>query len=286
MLNPKTKTITSSSNSSPILTADLDMQPETLQHISKLELCEHIALCQAVLAEAGLTTHMSTDMHEAYHIIRASQLGENASVKPYLTDFMNPDQFTYTSGNCFWVIATNKDDKIIATVAFRLDTLGTATLRTLHDQILRFKYPDEDHLTIDPSRLPPIADSLNGTIAFVAELWMDPKHSGRHRANTIAFASLTLTLALLNWPNLDHIYGFVRNRDAMLGAVQRYGFAHSYPGCLSYSSPISQHDGDLYFVHNTHSDVVSAIRRRTIVRPNHTHRNDQIGVDLEVKHSA
>ena len=230
-----------------------------------MDIVELVAECKHRLNTDGLSVEMASDMRHARELILESRLQEDAGTKPYLTDFLNPDQFTYTSANCFWIFLRNASGQIAATVAFRMDTLRNTSLRNLHDEILRSKYPEDSALDIDPRRLPPIANRLTGNIAFAAELWMDRKHAGAQRQNTVYFAALSLATTMLEWPDLDLVYGFVRKRDALLGAVQRYGFPHAYPGCLSYSSPISAPPGDLYFVYAYHDDLVDMILSKSPV---------------------
>lgn len=247
-----------------------------------LEIAQLIGHCTGRLAQAGLRPQMASDMTKARELIIESRLAEQEGAKPYLTDFLNPDEFTYTSATCFWIFLRNAEQKIVATVAFRMDRLSGISLRHLHDEILRHKYAKEAALDIDPRRLPPAADRITGNVAFVAELWMDGKHAGKRSVNTVYFAALAMTTLMGEWPDLDHVYGFVRKRDALLGAVQRYGFPHAYPGCLSYSSPISAAPGDLYFIHATAEDVSDLIRYRNTLPQEEANMDEP----LRIVHSA
>ena len=234
------------------------MQQSSSKKINVFNISEAIAYCTTQLAEQRLRCEFVNDHKIAPAIVQEAISYEDSKSKPYVTSVTDPMKHVFTSDNCFWLFLRH-EGTIVATGCALLHRLRHESLHDFYDTTLRFLYPEEAHLEIPRRRLPAVADRMTGNIVYLGDLYIHPKHQGNRSINASLMALLLHANALLNWPDLDYVYCFMRQRDSRFGAGTRYGFTTTWPGCLSYSWPISTEPGENHFAFIESTDLAEFV---------------------------
>lgn len=230
-------------------------------HDNVFKISETVAYCTTLLREQNIDVEFVEDHTIAPALVREATETDDPKSKPYVTAITDPIRHVFTSDNCFWIFLRH-DGRIVGTGCAILHRLRSESFHQFYDQMLRNLYPDEAHLTIPRDRLPHIADEMTGNIVYLGDLYIHSAHQGQRSINASRMALLLKASALLKWPELDYVYCFLRARDGRFGAGTRYGFPTVWPGCLSYSSPISTEPGENHFAIVSRRDLTPVVLKK------------------------
>lgn len=178
--------------------------------------------------DMGINLQVGSDFHE-YSQLVADHRPEQPLGAPF-----DPTLQGINAENGFWIVGWARDGRLVHTQAMRLFDLGAVRLSDYLVQNFRNFPPAGLDLDMDGSSyLPgPGARRIDGTACYHGEAWLKGGDSGfRGTGLAGALARFALATAVLRW-SPDHIFGFMPERHAFRGLVEREGYMHSDPGAL------------------------------------------------------
>ncbi len=135
--------------------------------------------------------------------------------------------------NGFWVTGWDADGTLVHTQAMRRFDLASNLADFLQDGFRDFP-PSGLALDLKKSRyLPgPGAKRIRGSACYHGEAWLKGgENSYRGSGIAGALARFSMASAALRW-SPDYLFGFMPERHAFRGLVEREGYMHSDPGAL------------------------------------------------------
>ncbi len=177
--------------------------------------------------ERGLTLHVGSDFDEY-----AQTVAEHRPEQP-LGEPFDPKIQPVNHTNGFWITGWNRAGELVHTQAMRRFQ-PTSNLADFLAKNFREFPPSGLPLDLKNSRyLPgPGARGIRGFTCYHGEAWLKPgddSYRGTGIAGTLA--RFALANAVLRW-SPDYIFGFMPERHAFRGLVEREGYMHSDPGAL------------------------------------------------------
>lgn len=226
-----------------------------------LERVEFMGHCKRILRDQGFEIRQVSDPSLVESI--AAEIK-----KPYLTKVLDPLQGDYTQNNCFWFILYRSDDssrRAVGMLGARVDVLEKDEfIKFIKHQAKRL-YGKGGNEALEDHVFPPPFYEIVGKAVYIGDLFIDPEFRGRTNINLRALLLLVMGLANYKW-GFDWLYAFVRSSDAEHGYFQRYCFAQTYPGALSWVTPPAERTDSDYFgcVRDQDLDYLIA---QTLARP-------------------
>ncbi|MCP5038157.1 MAG: hypothetical protein GY945_11225 [Rhodobacteraceae bacterium] len=135
--------------------------------------------------------------------------------------------------NAFWITGWSQEGELVHTQAMRRFQLASNLADFLEKGFRQFP-PSGLPLDLKKSRYlaGPGARGIRGFTCYHGEAWLKPGDNS-YRGSGIAgvLARFALANAMLRW-SPDYIFGFMPERHAFRGLVEREGYMHSDPGAL------------------------------------------------------
>ncbi len=175
----------------------------------------------------GITLQVGADFNQYSDIIAAHRPEQP------LGDPFNPRKQPVSQKNGFWITGWNGTGNLVHTQAMRRFDLRGSLADFLVKRFRDFP-PTGLDLDLEKSRyMPgPGARKIRGTCCYHGEAWLKGGENGyRGTGLAGALARFALATAVLRW-SPDHIFGFMPERHAFRGLVEREGYMHSDPGAL------------------------------------------------------
>lgn len=135
--------------------------------------------------------------------------------------------------NAFWVTGWDKDGTLVHSQAMRRFKLASNLANFLQDGFRDFP-PSGLQLDLKKSRYfpGPGAKTIRGISCYHGEAWLrGGENSYRGSGIAGALARFAMASAALRW-SPDYVFGFMPERHAFRGLVEREGYMHSDPGAL------------------------------------------------------
>lgn len=177
--------------------------------------------------ERGMLLEVGSDFDEYAKII-ASERKEQPLGDPF-----NPEIQDLSDGKAFWITGWTRDGTLVHTQAMRRVVLQTSMADYLEEHYLEFPPAGLD-IDFERSRyIPgPGARRIRGVTAYQGEVWLKPgEKSFRQTGIAGALARFGLASCVLRW-SPDYIFGFMPEKHAFRGLMERQGYMHSDPGAL------------------------------------------------------
>ena len=191
------------------------------------------ALCR--LRRSARVVQQTTDFESLVAEIAASPKGR-------INPEMNPANSDLTPANALY-LTIREAGELIGFCAVRQIDVGEAGLGMfLRRQFRRHYGAGEDAFEI--SGLPPAALEATGVVAFIGDMYVDPKR----RVDLSAFAVLAYAVAATKWRPAT-VYNFTKNRDARRGLAAQYLNLGGYPAAIKWiTRPATRRDDDWLYV--------------------------------------
>ncbi|MGB0853789.1 MAG: hypothetical protein ACPGVA_03295 [Pikeienuella sp.] len=210
--------------------------------LTATELFRFAAMCLDRLAAQGIQVSQSPGDQGILH--QADKLG-----KPYFTKQLNPNFNDFTHANSFWLTATHQaspgdEPTVIGMAGARADRLTKGEFIPAFEQQMRRLYgPDRDSV-LASALYPPPFHEMQGTVAYLGDLYFSKGFRGRDNINIRAFVLFLYAIAATEW-SFDWLYLFVNERHASDGHLSKYllAGAHSAP-ILWDNGPKERNDTD------------------------------------------
>ncbi|HGG06558.1 MAG TPA: hypothetical protein ENK28_13955 [Aliiroseovarius sp.] len=180
-----------------------------------------------IAQDMGITLQLGSDFQIYSDIIK-----EHRPEQP-LGEPFDPEIQDVNHKNAFWITGWDRQGRLVHTQAMRQFHLAT-TLADFLDQGFRDFPPTGLPLDLEKSRyLPgPGARLIRGLSCYHGEAWLKGGENGfRGTGIAGALARFALANTVLRW-SPDYIFGFMPERHAFRGLVEREGYMHSDPGAL------------------------------------------------------
>ncbi|MEZ5852161.1 MAG: hypothetical protein R3D68_16115 [Hyphomicrobiaceae bacterium] len=162
------------------------------------------------------------------------------SWRPILPIF-DPDCGGATPENSFALLGYNNDGECVTAQAARIYTL---TKNSLKEEIesLRIFYADPERSRLPGERMEvtaPIADQIDGRVAFVGAVWYRPDFRGRGLVNVMSRA--VRAYAYTRWL-CDFTFTFMADSVYSQGVAQRAGYANTDWAIMMHNTPVLRGD--------------------------------------------
>ena len=164
------------------------------------------------------------------------------SPKGRINPEMNPAASDLTSANALY-LTIREEGVLIGFCAVRQIDVGEDGLGGfLRRQFRRHYGAGEDAFEI--AGLPPAARDATGVVAFIGDMYAEPKR----RVDLSAFALLAYALAATKWRPAA-VYNFTKNKDARRGLAAQYLNLGGYPAAIKWlKRPATRRDDDWLYV--------------------------------------
>ncbi|MCI2398923.1 hypothetical protein [Aliiroseovarius subalbicans] len=180
--------------------------------------------------DSGINLQVGSDFHEYSQLIT-----EHRPEQPLGAPF-DPTLQGINAETGFWITGWGRDGQLVHTQAMRRFDIGGVSLSDYLGQKFRDFPPAGLALDLDASeyRPGPGAKRISGVTCYHGEAWLKGGDTGfRGTGLAGALARFALATAVLRW-SPDYIFGFMPERHAFRGLVEREGYMHSDPGALDW----------------------------------------------------
>ncbi|MEM6623848.1 MAG: hypothetical protein AAF674_16590 [Pseudomonadota bacterium] len=170
--------------------------------------------------------------------------------KEWFTRTMSGDFNDFTSANHFWLVA-RKADNVCGVLGARLDTIPDKISAFWASQQKRLY--GNGHQVLDPSHVPPIAETMKGKAAYFGDLFL----ASEERVPLEQFVLLGYSIAYAKWaPNW--YYAFVKERR-MSAQIRKLRMPHVYPGAQRWLRPVAQRDDRDWLICMSDADFIYSL---------------------------
>jgi hypothetical protein len=187
-------------------------------------LARALALLEEQMRELGFTAHYEEDFAAFSRIRRELRSAPEAPLFDAAATTLPPER-------AFWMSVTDKDGKIRALQAFRLDLADPDLGEWALGWVLGI-YLKRNELII-PAALEPsetsISRRISGPVVYHGELWVDRKVRARRLVEL--FSKLGMLLAVVKW-RPRAIWALIGNAMATRGHMIRMGYVRMEPGFM------------------------------------------------------
>ena len=188
---------------------------------------QYVAEITRIALKLGISLHVGSDFRSYCKIIEKHR-GEQPVSAPF-----DPQKQPVNQSNGFWIAGWNASGELVHSQAMRRFDLPGTLADFLQDGFRQFP-PSGLPLDLEKSRyLPgPGARGIRGSACYHGEAWLKPG-DGSYRGTGLAgaLARFALANAAMRW-SPDFVFGFMPERHAFRGLVEREGYMHSDPGAM------------------------------------------------------
>jgi len=189
---------------------------------------QFFAASQDILRAAEITIEVGTDFDAYAKIIEAGRPAQ-ALGAPF-----DPKLHNLDATNAFWLVAYNKDGKLIHTQAAKIVETGEKRLSEYlmgHYREFPPALPDIDFAR-SRYRATPGAHRIKGLVVYHGEIWISPD-AGDYRGVGLStvFARTGMMMVMEKW-DPDFIFGLMARTVAFKGFAERMGYFHNEPGSV------------------------------------------------------
>lgn len=183
--------------------------------------------CGRLLAQDGLVVRMVDDLAELQCILKAME-------KSYLSPMFDPAFNSFTSANCFWLVAERDGVPQIAGAA-RLDDITGEDVYRYWDKMLGWTFgtvPEAPSVKLLPNELYGRVCYFGDLISLKGGVGLGSKGAMRLKL----FTAIGHYLVQYHFKP-DVTYCFLREKDMQRGGLHNYGFMDSMPFFYQWDEP-------------------------------------------------
>lgn len=174
--------------------------------------------------------------------------------KAALTEHFSVSLNTYTRTNAFWIQAVDREGRMVAGGAVRLDDLGGEALSEYLKRYWQRCYPGQDGGQAVLGEVQPrFFREISGRVCYLGDLWVNRAWQGK-KVHTF-LVPLAMFQALNDW-RPDHYYCWVRPSMWSKRYPLAYGLTQVCPFSLNWDVAPATIDADLVCAANSASQAL------------------------------